>query len=152
MGEILSKSFDEPDQVITLPGVDGQIVTLGELYVGRYTHQPGWCWSKDIKPLVGTPSCQFHHQGVVLSGHLLVTTNDGAQRPIGPGEAFDIPPGHDACVIGEKPFVTIEFRGVRDWGKPAIAGERILATMLFTDIVDSTAIVSRLGDAKWMEL
>jgi class 3 adenylate cyclase len=46
----------------------------------------------------------------------------------------------------------IEFRGVRGWGRPALAGERVLATLLMTDIVGSTAIATRLGDAAWKEL
>lgn len=152
MGEIQTKRFDEPDEVVSLPNLTGQIVVLGELYVGRYVHQPGWRWSKDVKPLVGTPSCQYHHQGVVLSGYAQITTDDGGQRTMGPGEAFDVPPGHDGQVVGDEPFVTIEFRGVRDWAKPTAAGERVLATLLFTDIVGSTAIAARLGDTAWTDL
>ncbi len=152
MGELQSKRFDEPDEVISHPKLKGQIVVLGETFVGRYVHQPGWRWSQDVKPLVGTPSCQYHHRGVVVSGQLQVTTDEGAQRIIGPGEAFDIPPGHDAWVVGEEPWVSIEFLGVRDWARPKTAGERVLATLLFTDIVGSTAIASRLGDTAWKQL
>lgn len=152
MGELQTKSFDEPDEVVTLPNLNGQIVVLGELYVGRYVHQPGWCWSKDVKPVAGTPSCQYHHQGVVLSGYVQITTDDGAQRTLGPGGAFDIPPGHDACVLGDEPCITIEFRGARDWAKPKVAGERVLGTLLFTDIVGSTAVAARLGDTAWMDV
>ena len=32
------------------------------------------------------------------------------------------------------------------------SGTRMLAAVLFTDIVDSTAVASRLGDARWKEL
>jgi class 3 adenylate cyclase len=152
MSELQSKSFDEPDEVVSLPKLTGQIVVLGELYVGRYVYQPGWSWSKDVKPLVGTPSCQFHHQGVVLSGRLQATTTDGAQRTFGLGEAFDIPPGHDGCIVGHEPCVTIEFRGVRRWGRSTVAGERVLATLLFTDIVGSTATAARLRDTAWKVL
>jgi class 3 adenylate cyclase len=152
MGELLSKRFDEPDEVISHPKLKGQIVVLGETYVGRYVHQPGWRWSQDMRPLVGTPSCQYHHQGIVLSGYVQVMTDEGVERVIGPGEAFDIPPGHDASVIGEEPFVSIEFLGVRDWARPRTSGERVLATLLFTDIVSSTAIAARLGDAAWKQL
>ena len=152
MGEIQSKRFDEPDEVVSLPNLTGQIVVLGELYVGRYVHQPGWCWSKDVKPLVGTPSCQIHHQGVVLSGYTQITSDEGGQRTFGPGEVFDVSPGHDGCIVGEEPCVTIEFRGVRDWARPRVAGERVLATLLFTDIVGSTALAARLGDQPWQEL
>lgn len=152
MGELQSKSFNEPDEVVTLPNLTGQIVALGEGYVGRYVHQSGWRWSKDVKPLVGTPSCQYHHHGVVLSGYIQFTTDDGAQLTVGPGAAFDVPPGHDRCVVGDEPCVTIEFRGILDWGKPAVAGERVLATLLVTDIVGSTAIAARLGDTAWKDL
>lgn len=152
MSEIKSKRFDEPDEVVSLPNVTGQVVVLGEVYIGRYVAEPGWRWSKDVKPHVGTLSCQHHHQGIVVSGHMHVTTDDGARRTVGPGEAFDIPPGHDAWVVGDEPCVSIEFRGVRGWGKSATAGERVLATLLVTDIVGSTAIATRLGDATWKEL
>ncbi len=152
MGQIQSRHFDEPDEIVSLPNLSGQIVVLGETYVGRYAAQPGWRWSKDVKPVVGTSSCQHHHQGVVLSGHMQIATDDGARRVIGPGEAFDVPPGHDAWVVGDEPCVTIEFRGVRDWARATEAGERILATLLLTDIISSTATATRLGDAAWKEL
>lgn len=152
MGDITVKRFDEPDEVVSLPNVVGQVVVLGEVYIGRYVAQPGWRWSKDVKPLVGTPSCQYHHQGFVLSGRMEVATDDGARRTVGAGEAFDLPPGHDAWVVGDDPCVTIEFRGVRGWGRPASVGERVLTTLLVTDIVGSTALAARLGDAGWKEL
>lgn len=152
MGELLSKRFDEPDETISASNLTGQIVVLGELYLGRYIHQPGFCWSTDIKPLVGTSSCQIHHQGVVLSGQMRITTDDGGQRILEPGDAFDLSPGHDGCVVGDEPCITIEFRGVRDWAKPLVEGARVLATLLFTDIVGSTASAVRLGDAGWQEV
>jgi len=152
MGEIKTKRFDEPDETISLPNMIGQIVVLGETYISRTVGQPGWRWSIDVKPLAGTEWCQYHHQGVVLSGQMHIMTAEGAQRTIGPGEAYDIPPGHDAWIVGDEPGIAIEFQGVRGWGKPNAVGERILATLMFTDIVGSTAMVARLGDAAWKEL
>jgi class 3 adenylate cyclase len=152
MGELHSKRFDEPDEVVSAPNLTGQIVVLGDIYVGRYIHRPGFRWSTDIKPLVGTSSCQVHHQGVVLSGYMHMITDEGGQHTFGPGEAFDMPPGHDGWVVGDEPCVTIEFRGVRDWAKPTLAGQRVLATLLFTDIVGSTDNAARMGDAAWKEL
>lgn len=151
MGKILVKRFDEPDEVVSVPGQVSNVVTLGDTYVAWSVAQPGWRWSKDVKPLVGTPSCQIHHQGVVLSGQIQISSEDGIQRTIGPREAFDIQPGHDGWVVGEEPCVFIEFHGVRDWGKPQL-GARFLTTLLFTDIVGSTATAARLGDTAWKQL
>jgi len=66
---------------------------------------------------------------------------------------MDIPPGHDAGVIGDEPFETLAFMGGATWLTPLqILKERILVTLLFTDIVDSTGMARRLGDRKWAEL
>jgi class 3 adenylate cyclase len=146
------KSFDEPDEVVALPLLDFQIVTLGEVYVARAVHQPGWRWSEHVKPVVGTPLCEHHHQGVLLAGTLEFVTRDGVRRRVRAGDAYDVPPGHDGFVVGDEPAVAIEFAGVRGWGKPPETGERVLATLVVTDIVGSTAKAAELGDARWKEL
>jgi class 3 adenylate cyclase len=149
---IVNKSFDEPDELVTQPLVTVQVVVLGEVYVARTVHQPGWSWSEHVRPVAGTRTCQHHHQGVVLSGQVEVEMEGGARRLLRAGEAFDIPPGHDSRVVGDEPHVTIEFAGVRGWAKPPEAGERVVATLLVTDIVGSTDVAVRLGDAAWKEL
>jgi class 3 adenylate cyclase len=80
-----------------------------------------------------------------------IETDAGARRRIGAGEAYEVPPGHDSWVVGNEPMVTIEFTGVRGWAKPTEAGERVVATLLVTDIVGSTAVAAELGDAAWKE-
>ncbi len=152
MNELITKRFDKPDETVSLPNFSANIVVLGETYVAKHVFQPGWRWSKDIKPVVGTPSCQFHHVGVAFSGRMQVIMDDGAERTLGPGDAFDIPSGHDAFILDDEPFVTIEFRGGADFARPTISGERLLATLLVTDIVGSTEIAARLGDAAWKKL
>lgn len=146
------KRFDEPDEVLSLPLLDAQIVVLGEVHVGRFVHHPGWRWSEHVKPTVGTPLCEHHHQGVVLSGELEFTMADGVTRRAIAGEAYDVPPGHDGRVVGDEPVIAIEFTGVRSWGKPPETGERVLATLVVTDIVGSTAKATELGDARWKAL
>jgi class 3 adenylate cyclase len=151
MGRVLIKPFDEPDKVVTVPGHVSNVVMLGDAYVAWSVAQPGWRWSKDAKPVIGTQSCQIHHRGVIISGHFRFASDEGVERTIGPHEAFDIEPGHDGWVVGEEPCVFIEFHGVREWGKPQL-GKRVLTTLLFTDIVGSTALAARLGDTAWEEL
>jgi class 3 adenylate cyclase len=149
---IVSKSFDEPDELVTQPLVSVQVVVLGEVYVARQVHQPGWSWSQHVQPIAGTATCQHHHQGVALSGRVEVEMEGGARRIVHAGEAFDIPPGHLSRVVGDEPYVTIEFAGVRGWAKPPESGERVVATLLMTDIVSSTDLAVRLGDAAWKEV
>jgi class 3 adenylate cyclase len=67
---------------------------------------------------------------------------------LGPGSVFDVPPGHDGWNAGAEVVVTIEWGGLRDWLLPQQAG-RMLAALLFTDIVDSTVHARELGDRAW---
>jgi class 3 adenylate cyclase len=152
MGAIESKRFDEPDEVVTLPFVLEQGVVVGDTYVARIVHEPGWRWSEHVKDVVGTPLCQHHHQGVLLSGRVEIVTDTGARRVLVPGDVYNVTSGHDAWVVGDEPAVVIEFAGVRGWAKPPETGERVLATLLVTDIAGSTEAAARLGDAAWKRL
>jgi len=67
--------------------------TVGDFEVAREVLEPGWKWSEDIKPIVGTDSCQFQHYGVLLSGRMKVLADDGSEIEIGPGDAYVIPRG-----------------------------------------------------------
>jgi class 3 adenylate cyclase len=62
-------------------------------------------------------------------------------------------PGADAPLMWEEPQLSLDLIeeflvGVRRAAEPT----RVLATVLFTDIVDSTRLASRLGDRRWREL
>ena len=149
---IVARSFEEPDELVTSPLVEVQVLVLGEVYVARTVHQPGWSWSEHMQPVAGTATCRHHHQGFVVSGRVEIEMEDGARRVLRAGDAFDIPPGHDSRVVGDEPYVTIEFTGVRGWAKPPDSGERVVATLLVTDIVGSTEVAVRLGDFAWKEL
>jgi class 3 adenylate cyclase len=147
------KSFGSPDQVrsFSLGRID--IVNLDETTVGRFVWEPGWRWSKVVAPVVRTPSCQNRHVGYVMSGHLHVVMDDGIEMDVVAGDAYEIPPGHDAWVVGDVPWETVEFASARSFGVgPEADDERTLATILFTDIVDSTQTLGRLGDATWQRV
>ena len=146
--ERYARSLDEPDETLTFPRGYSQNVRIGETVVGRLVQQPGWRWSEQVKPIVGTDSCQYHHVGVGLSGHGMVRMDDGTEFEIRAGDVFDIPPGHDQWVLGDEPAVAIIWGGWRGFGKVP-AGERVLRTLLMTDIAGSTELAARLGDAAW---
>ncbi len=147
------KSFRDPDETMELDGVTERQVELGDLTIGRQKLEPGWRWSTHVRPHVGGDWCQARHVGVMLSGRLGIRLRDGTTFELGPDDVFDIPPGHDGYVIGHEAVETIEWAGSRAfWGSRAGAHGRALATLMFTDLVDSTAIANRLGDGAWRTL
>jgi len=147
------RRFADSSDVRTLPRGRIDVVELGDTVVGRMTYEPGWRWSVDVKPIAGTTTCQYHHLGVTMSGRLRVEMPDGTELEIGPGEVFEIPPGHDAWVVGDEPWVSVDFEAMRTYGKQRNEqAERILASIVMTDIVDSTRLAADLGATKWRDL
>lgn len=145
--------FSEPNDVRTIPRGRIEVVELDDTVVGRMTYEPGWRWSVDVQPIAGTDTCQYHHLGVTLSGRLRAQMPDGTELEIGPGEVFEIPPGHDAWVVGDEPWVGVDFEAMRTYGKQREARDgRILASIVFTDIVDSTRRAAELGGERWRDL
>jgi class 3 adenylate cyclase len=152
MAEARAKNLEQPDQTIELPLFTAKIVEVGDFTVGYVVYQPGWRWSTHVRPSVGGEWCQARHVGVVLSGRVAVLLQDGTALRFGPNDVFDIPPGHDAWVLGDEPFVQLEWTGLHTFIGTHSAGGGVLATLLFTDLVDSTAAAARLGDLRWREL
>jgi len=151
--ESRSKNLRTPDETIRLPGITEELVDLGDLTVGRSVQEPGWRWSTHTRPIVGGDWCKARHVGVVLSGRFGAQLKDGTVLDLGPDDVYDIPPEHDGYTIGDEPCVLLEWSGLRAFlGFRAGSQGRILATLLFTDLVGSTVIASQLGDVAWREL
>jgi class 3 adenylate cyclase len=147
------RRFSESSDVRTIPRGRIDVVELDDTVVGRMTYEPGWRWSVDVKPIAGTDTCQYHHLGVTLSGRVRAQMPDGTELEIGPGDVFEIPPGHDAWVVGNEPWVSVDFEAMRTYGKQRDArDERILGSIVFTDIVDSTRRAAELGAGRWRDL
>jgi class 3 adenylate cyclase len=128
------------------------MVRLGPLAIGRATLEPGWRWSSDVKPIVGTEWCQSRHLHVLLAGTFGVEMEDGERAEFAAGDVFEIPPGHDAWVVGDDPVTILDVSGnAAVFGIPSSI-PRVVATMLMTDIVGSTATAARLGDAAWRQV
>lgn len=154
MSDPRRKSLREPDESIRFEGISEDIVEIAGFTVGRTVQQPGWRWSKD-DPRARTEGtwCQAHHVGLVLSGRWGAEFSDGAIMEWGPEDVFDCPPGHDGYTVGDEPCTVIEWMGLRTFTAPHTGfGDRFLAALLFTDLVDSTATVSRVGDVAWHDL
>ena len=132
--------------------MESQLATIGAIAVGRAILQPGWRWTTSIGSVTGESLCQVHHITLVLSGRICFEMADGEAAEFGPNTLVDVPPGHDAWVVGDEPIVLIDLYGnAGDVGMPTDS-QRIVTTILMTDIVDSTATAARLGDARWRQL
>jgi class 3 adenylate cyclase len=145
--------FGEPDDVREVPFGRLETYDLGEFRLGRSILLPGWRWSESIKPIARTEACEDHHIGFCVSGSCRVRMREGAEMLIEPGQIYEIPPGHDSWVVGDEPWVTITWQPstafVRSEGG---AYDRVVATLLVTDIVDSTVRALELGDGAWRDL
>jgi class 3 adenylate cyclase len=151
--DLVAKNFDDPDEVVRLPLLVEEVVEVGGFTVGREVVEPGWRWSRDTKPTVGGDWCEAHHVGLTVSGQWGVLLKDGRTLEFRPGDVFEVPAGHDSWTIGDEPCVTLNWTGLRTFfASKALLPERFLATILFTDLVGSTAKLSEVGDTAWTEL
>jgi quercetin dioxygenase-like cupin family protein len=108
--QLQAKSFDVPDESFPVGGVARvEIVRLGDIRANRARFQPGFRWSEHVRPNVGTDLCEVPHTGYVVSGRAAVRMVDGAERELAAGDVFAIPPGHDMWVVGDEPYVAVDF-------------------------------------------
>lgn len=109
MAELSIANIDREGEARRFPAHgSATIVSSGALTVSRGIFEPGWRWSTDVGPSMGTASCPVRHLGYVMSGHLALRFDDGTETEIGPGDVVDIPAGHDAWVIGGEPCIFID--------------------------------------------
>ncbi|MBT4777393.1 MAG: cupin domain-containing protein [Rhodobacteraceae bacterium] len=114
MANLEKKSFDNPDEVKAPEKTNAAVVNFGTVAASRVVLQPGWKWSDDIKPVVGTDSCKAKHLGVIVQGSITCRHDDGTQITYTAGDAYAIEPGHDAWVEGNSAAIAYEFHGA--WG------------------------------------
>jgi class 3 adenylate cyclase len=143
------KNFRAPDRRIDVPGITADVVEMPDATISRSVFQPGTHCPQISQE--GKPLCQAHHTGYVIDGMLHVEMQDGSIVEAGPDDVFDVPPGHDGWVVGDRPFISVNWAGFHSW-VPGRNGQRVLLTILFTDIVGSTERAVALGDRAWHEL
>ncbi|HKZ62082.1 MAG TPA: cupin domain-containing protein [Nitrososphaera sp.] len=112
-----TKNLNSPDETRSFEKGKMQISTIGEVTMGRFVFEPGWQWSKSVKPVVKTDSCQQQHTGYIISGRMKVRMDDGTESEAGPGDFTVIPPGHDAWVVGDEQCIGIDFTGAKTYAK-----------------------------------
>jgi len=151
--QLRRKRFDHPDEIRTVEKARIELVELGDAAIGHTIFEPGWHWREHVQPIVGTATCDVHHLGYVMSGHLHVDMDDGGSIDLKTGDVFEVPPGHVAYVVGDEAWTSIDFAGRRLFAKsPAEASQRKFAAVVFTDLSRSTETLRRMGDTPWRSL
>ena len=106
----------------------------------------------DLRPVLGSitaPTLVLHHQsrrnmrpaqGRYLAEHI-------------PGARYLDLPSEDALIYGDDADLTLsEVRALVTGQRATLDSDRVLATVLFTDIVASTERAAALGDERWRDL
>jgi hypothetical protein len=105
----------QADEAKEMPNAQMKAVNVLGQRVMKLTLAPDWKWSTDIKPIVGTPSCQATHTGVIVEGTIHCVCDDGSEATYSAGDAYAISPNHDAWCVGGNRAVVYEFAGM--WGE-----------------------------------
>jgi hypothetical protein len=111
------KSFAKPEEVRKFPNGQAEILKVGGTEIGRLVFQPGWRWSKDVKSIANTRSCEAPHFQYHVSGRLAIKMDDGREFVAGPGDVTSLPSGHDAWVVGNEPAVVVDWYGASRYAK-----------------------------------
>jgi hypothetical protein len=94
----------------------------GAARIKRMVYPPGFRWSVDMKPVVGTDLCMHAHAGFLAWGEIHIAYADGCVVEYRAPQIVKIDPGHDGWVVGNEPVVLIEidFEGdtIRRLGMP----------------------------------
>ena len=111
------KNWRTPDETRKFEKGKAELIQIGGGVVGRLTLEPGWRWSKHVKPIARTEWCEAPHFQYHVSGRLHIQNKDGSEFEAGPGDVTALPSGHDAWVVGDEPVVVIDWAGASRYAK-----------------------------------
>jgi hypothetical protein len=117
--QAFAKNFGTPGGRTSFPHGFEDVIDVMGVPVGRLTLEPGMAVVERRSPADGLGEL---HAGYCLSGHLHVELDDGRTLDIGPDQLYQIPPGHDAWVVGSDPCRLLDWGGkVHEYAEP-VAG------------------------------
>ena len=111
------KSLHTPDETRKYGKGKIDVVEVGGVTIGRSHHESGWRWSEHVKPIAKTDWCEVHHVGYIVQGRMKIVSLDGVEDEIVAGDAFVIPPGHDAWTVGSETVILLDFKGSPEYAK-----------------------------------
>ena len=103
-------SLESPDETVTFDNGRLDTTQIDDVTFMMGTVEPGWVWSRDNGPAMGTESCPLTHHVYMVSGKMTVEMEDGTAETLEKGDVAVIPPGHDAWTEGDKEAVFLDIR------------------------------------------
>jgi class 3 adenylate cyclase len=104
---------------------------------------------RDVLPTIRIPTLVVHHAGATL---LKPALGQYIADHV-PGAKYVELPGADSLLwAGDQDVVVAEIQGFVTGERPVLEPTRVLSTVLFTDIIDSTVRATELGDGTWRKL
>jgi hypothetical protein len=113
-----ARRSDEPDERIEFGGVIVELLTLGGLTVSRSIQPAGWRWRHDFHPssVVTTHGPPRRRRSV---GTTAIRTKEGVEYELGPGDLYDVDPGHDG-------YRELPWRAEHRWDRPTASSGRFV--------------------------
>ncbi len=106
--EVERRSMSDVDERRTYPHGTSAVARFGRGSVTRSTIEPGWVWSRDVGASLGLKWCPMPHLGYVMQGAIGFRQRDGREVRCEAGDAFAMEAGHDAWIIGDRTYVSID--------------------------------------------
>ncbi len=78
MKHVEYKNLSVHDEIRIFPHGKLELINIGGGTVGRFTLEPGWRWSNDVKPIARTEWRQAPHFLYQVSGRMHVAIEDGS--------------------------------------------------------------------------
>lgn len=111
------KDFKKPDETRKFEKGKLELLNMGGGTIGLLTLEPGWQWSKHVKPIAKTDLCEAPHFQYQLSGKLHIAMENGEEFETTKGQVAWLPSGHDAWVVGNEPVVLVDWSGATQYAK-----------------------------------
>ena len=104
---------------------------------------------RDVLPTIRIPTLVMHHAGAT---HLPPALGRYIADHI-PDATYVELPGADSLIwAGDQDAIVAEIQGFVTGVRPVLEPTRVLSTVLFTDIIDSTVRAAEIGDGRWRKL
>jgi pimeloyl-ACP methyl ester carboxylesterase len=104
---------------------------------------------RDVLPTIHVPALVIHRTG---DGETNVEEGRWIAGRIPTARFVELPGADHIPWVGDQDAVADEIEEFVTGARPIRGADRVLATVLFTDIVDSTATAARVGDQSWRDL